>query len=216
MKIFIVNGAPGSGKTTFEQLCQKINTPHKTWIISTIDPIKQAAERMGWDGQKDPKSRRFLSDLKDLATEYNDCSLNYCLKEIELLKSYIESVDMTDKSDDFIMFIDCREPAEIDKLKKATGAQTLCIRRSSAAGQKFSNHADAEVYNYAYDYVIENDGTLDDFAVVALEFLEKHFECQFYYWGKKVTKENLKEILEEQEEQEKERKEKLNKLWEEL
>ena len=73
MKIILVNGAPGVGKTTFENFCLESRSP--IYILSTIDPIKKIASYVGWDNKKTSKNRKFLSDLKDLMTEYNDYSI---------------------------------------------------------------------------------------------------------------------------------------------
>ena len=66
LKIVIVNGAPGSGKTSFEELCQDKMGDY-CQIRSTVDLVKEIASiYANWDGKKDLKSRKFLSDLKDL------------------------------------------------------------------------------------------------------------------------------------------------------
>ena len=45
MRVFIVNGAPGAGKTTFELEFSKIYD--QTMILSTIQPIKELAKKVG-------------------------------------------------------------------------------------------------------------------------------------------------------------------------
>ena len=40
--------------------------------VSTVDKVKEIAAECGWDGVKSPKNRKFLSDLKDLLTEWGD------------------------------------------------------------------------------------------------------------------------------------------------
>ena len=165
--IFIVNGAPGAGKTTFEETVKQIMKYETCYIISTIDPIKRIAKMVGWNGKKDLKSRKFLSDLKDLLTEWNDYSFNWVCREVEYINK------MNDYEDDIAIFIDCREPEEIKKLCTALGAKSLLIRRAGAENSETSNHADAQVLNYDYDIVIENDGNLLDFTNKAFDFVEK-------------------------------------------
>ena len=75
LKVLAINGAPGSGKTTFENMLAKEMGRYYD-SRSTIDLVKQVAKLCGWDGTKDLKSRKFLSDLKDLLTEYNDAPMN--------------------------------------------------------------------------------------------------------------------------------------------
>ena len=74
MKIAIVNGRGASGKTTFETMVQKIAAARgkKVKVTSTIDYVKEVAELLGWDGEKTPENRRFLSDLKDTLTRWRD------------------------------------------------------------------------------------------------------------------------------------------------
>ena len=164
--IYIVNGAAGAGKTTFERNVKDI-VGGSCYILSTIDPIKDIAKSLGWDGKKDLKSRKFLSDLKDLLTEYNDYSFNYIKNEVVKIKDFYAGYDFIPT-----IFVDCREPEEIKKLCDRLGAKSLLIRRASAENAETSNHADAEVLNYDYDIVIENTGDLRDFAYTAFDFVK--------------------------------------------
>ena len=168
MGIYVVNGAAGSGKTTFENNVKTI-VGNDCYILSTIDPIKDVAKSLGWNGVKDLKGRKFLSDLKDLLTEYNDYSFNYIQNKVLDIK-----IDYHYMGCDYspLIFIDCREPVEIKKLCDKLGAKSLLIRRASAENAETSNHADAEVLNYNYDIVIENNGDLRDYANKAFEFVE--------------------------------------------
>ena len=166
MGIYVVNGAAGSGKTTFENNVKKI-VGDNCYILSTIDPIKDVARSLGWNGVKDLKSRKFLSDLKDLLTEYNDYSFNYIqTKVLDINEDYM-GYEFSP-----VIFIDCREPEEIKKLCDKLDAKSLLIRRASAENKETSNHADANVLNYNYDIVIENSGDLRDYAYKAFEFVE--------------------------------------------
>lgn len=151
MKAYIVNGAPYSGKTTFELLCKEELGAERCKIYSTIDRVKEIATLCEWNGEKNNKSRKFLSDLKDLLTEYNNLPFRYILTQV--------NQDIVN-APDCIFFIDCREPDEIDKLKDALNAKTILITRKDVENTDWDNHADSEVFNYAYDYVIENDGPL--------------------------------------------------------
>ena len=67
--VIVINGAGGVGKDT---LCDLAAKHFKVRNISTITPIKELASMCGWDGRKDDKSRKFLSDMKRLTVEYND------------------------------------------------------------------------------------------------------------------------------------------------
>ena len=104
-----------------------------------------------------PKTMKALETVREnqFLREFEDELLSY---QIDPRKGFI--------------FVDVREPAEIDKLKKATNGTTLLIRRDSAEASKASNHADANVLNYEYDYVIDNNQTFEDLEVEAKRFIK--------------------------------------------
>ena len=190
MSIYIVNGAAGSGKTTFEENVKEI-VGDSCYILSTITPIKQIATMVGWNGKKDLESRKFLSDLKDLLTKYNDYPFNYICDQIKHIEEEWAEYGVSPKS--IVIFIDCREPQEIKKLCDKLGAKSLLIRRASAENAATSNHADAEVLNYNYDIIIENNGDLRDYAYKALEFVDQ----EKIYRQQNLTVNIFGEIIEE-------------------
>ena len=169
MKIVVINGQPRAGKDTFVQYCQR----HCYWClnISTVDFVKEIASACGWDGTKSPKNREFLSNLKDLLTNWGDVPYQKIDQEIELFKSRMLSHDFNPNTDG-IVFVHCREPHEIARFAKEMGAYSLLIRRPVEESDEQSNHADAEVFNYNYDYTITNDGTLADLDRKAFLFLQ--------------------------------------------
>ena len=60
------------------------------------------------------------------------------------------------------MLIDIREPKEIEKAKKTFNAKTILIENNRVKNIN-SNNSDANVFDYTYDFVIQNNGTLDEF-----------------------------------------------------
>ena len=169
MKIIVINGRPRSGKDTFVEFCQK----HCLWClnVSTVDFVKTIATQCGWDGIKTPENRKFLSDLKDLLTEWGDIPFKKVGEAIVAFGSEMKVYDFNPDKDG-IVFIHCREPKEIDRFKKELGAQSLLMLRGEVDEEETSNHADEEVFNYNYDYVISNEGTLLDLEDAAVHFLE--------------------------------------------
>ena len=69
------------------------------------------------------------------------------------------------------IFIDCREPKEIQKFVDRLDAKTIFVNRE-IEGYIASNHADAEVENFEYNITINNNGTLEDLAAAAINFIE--------------------------------------------
>lgn len=173
LKIVIVNGAPGSGKTTFENFCQEIMDDY-CQMRSTVDLVKEIALfYTGWNGEKDLKSRKFLSDLKDLLTEFNDVPFNDIVRFKNVWEDELEMYDVKDHP--HILLVDSREPEEIMRFKRELGAVTVLIRRASAEMAETSNHADANVLNCDYDYEIDNNGSLDELRAKAVQFLDLIF-----------------------------------------
>lgn len=173
MNIFIVNGLPGSGKTSFEVL---VKQEAFKWNIlvemySTIDFVKDIAQKCGWDGTKTPKNRKFLSDLKDLLTEWEDVPFYKTLMEVENIEYHWEQYDLYRETN--VIFIDCREPAEIARLCKALNAKSILIKREMSDNLEILNHADRDVFNYNYDIIIDNNGSLEDLQQQAIKFIEK-------------------------------------------
>ena len=163
MKIILINGAGGVGKDTFVQICQKEYLKGHIWNISTVDLVKEAAKIMGWTGEKDEKSRKFLSDLKDLATQYSDLSANY-IRQKKLEAEGDGNVDA--------IFVHCREPEELERLSEEFNAITLLIKNNRVKPIE-SNHADRDIEQYKYDFVIENNEGLLELTKKAADFIKE-------------------------------------------
>jgi dephospho-CoA kinase len=159
-QIFIVNGMGGCGKDTFAEFLGEF---HPVFKYSSIDRVKQIAYECGWNGSKSEKDRKFLSDLKCLLTEYNDLPFTDVENRVNefLYEEYAR-----------VMLIDIREPKEIERAKVAYGAKTILIKNDRIPFIS-SNMADAGVYNYTYDYILENNGTLEDFRETVRAFAEQ-------------------------------------------
>lgn len=162
--VIIINGTGGAGKDT---LCEIAAKHYKTSNISSITPIKKIARENGWNGEKDAKSRKFLADLKQLFAEYNDLPTRYLFDQYRL---FLES-------DDELLFAHIREKAEIDKFKDLvdTPCVTLLVERKSDKEEKWGNASDDEVRDYDYDFVFENDGTIEDAERDFTAFLDRLF-----------------------------------------
>ena len=159
-KIYIVNGKPRAGKDTFAELLGK----HcRVFKYSSVDKVKQIAAKCGWDGGKEDKDRKFLADLKRITTEFNDMSYDDVAEKV----AYFLKTDFFD-----VMLIDIREPEEIERAIEGYGAEAIYINNVNVP-MITSNESDANVNNFVYDYVIANDGTLDDFAETVKDFYNR-------------------------------------------
>ena len=155
--IIIINGNGGVGKDEFVKQCQVINS--KVMNYSSINFAKKIAKECGWNGAKTEKDRKFLSDLKDLLTEYDDVPLKDMKRFVNACKKKY-------------VFLHMREPSEIEKCAKEFNAITLLVRNNRVPNIT-TNHADKDVENFEYDYIIENNGSLEDLKDSAETFLKE-------------------------------------------
>ena len=164
----VINGAGGVGKDT---LCDLAANHFRVMNISSITPIKEIASQCGWDGRKDDKARKFLSDLKRLTVEYNDFPTSWARERYEqfLLGDYD------------ILFVHIREAEEIAKFVRATdgAALTLLVRGGERLTKSsYGNVSDDEVENYSYDLYFVNDKTLDKAEEEFVSLLKKVTEAE--------------------------------------
>lgn len=162
-KIFVLNGKPQSGKDTFAAFLNEfIPTDH----YSAVTKVKAVAEMCGWNGKKDLKSRKFISDLKFLTSEFNDMSFQDIRKKVN---EFMEDDDTYE-----VLLIDCREAMDIERCHDEFGAESIYIFRPDVFEQEVSNDADEYCENYAHTYFLTNDGSLEDFRKVVKYFYENY------------------------------------------
>ena len=169
MKVVIVNGAASTGKTNFAGFFKK-HYKYKCINWSTIDKIKKLSKRhFNWDGKKTDEARKFLSEIKRIWGEYNNGPFNDIVKKIS---DHYSKLDKKDKKN-FIYFIDCREPYEIQKFvdKYKKNCITILLKREDR--EVPDNLADKNVANFNYDYIIDNNGIKKDLEKEAIKFIEK-------------------------------------------
>ena len=186
VRVVVVNGRPSSGKSFFEETCMKLTALHPTsigwdenddiWvgIYSTVDLVKDVAKCAGWNEEKTPKNRKFLSDLKKLLTDWDDVPF----REVRLRANR-----MAKDSGDWVFFVDCREPNEIQRLKEAFNATTVLIRRAGDEIVETSNQSDNNVFDYNYDLTIWNNFDIMDLQEKAKDFMRYMKGAPQYEYG---------------------------------
>ena len=160
--VVVINGKGGVGKDT---LYSFVAEKYKTTNISSITLIKQIAKIIGWNGEKDNKSRKLLSDLKNIATEYNDSPNKYLIDEYKKFMG----------SDNNILFVHIREKEQIENFISSVNCNvvTLLIRRT-CGNSLYGNKSDDEVELYNYDFVYDNNKPLDDAKDDFLNFFDRN------------------------------------------
>lgn len=156
--VLIINGAPRSGKDT---LIEIIGKEYSCINYSSIAWIKDIAKQMGWEGGKTPRDRKFLAQLKDISTKYNNGPFYKIIDNL-----------MRAKEGRYRFFCVCvREPDEIAKLLywcnvNEIPVASVCVRNCKAEKEAFKtaeNSADTEFLNFSYQYQVYNNGTLEAF-----------------------------------------------------
>ena len=168
LKIIVINGSATNGKDSFANLAQEHLKGGFVISHSTVGTVKKAAELFGANEKtcKGEAERRLWSDMKDAWTRYCDGPF----KEIvEKVSSMNRAFDETDR---VLLFVHCREPEEIQKVKDRFPGQCITVLIRGLAIHVPDNHADRNVENYQYDVYIENDGTLEDLSLKANAFVE--------------------------------------------
>ena len=176
--VVLIGGEGGSGKSTFTDLCNDVQVP--VYEFSTIDCCKQLSTIMCnleyqfscdddyFRNQIDSKSdsyRYLLHSLKSAWCEFDNGPNKIVIQKVVSC--------MEGDSNPFLIFINVREPDQIDILKSMLLEVgyipiTLCVHRSDV--ENWSNEGDRTTNNYDYDIVIENNGSLGDLNQKALDF----------------------------------------------
>lgn len=173
MQVIIISGANNSGKDQFVDFFIK-HYEFKSINMSTIDRIKEISKKyFDWDGKKTEPARKFLSEIKRIWAEYNNGPFLYMTKKI---KEYYSKLSKKDKKN-FVFFIHCREPEEIQKFKDLYKDKCIAIlikREIRTDKNKIANNSsDMNVDNYEYDKIIFNNGNKIDLEVEAVNFIKK-------------------------------------------
>lgn len=162
-RIIAMNGSGRVGKGSFVAACK--HYLQEVQYVSYVDYVRyKIAPLLGYLGGKTERDRKFLSDLQDISSEYND----YPYFRLDNMIQYFFKTTRGSA----VLFIDIREPNIIKRVVDDYGAKTVLLRRTDAPNIK-GNHADAEVENYDYDFYIDNNGSLEDLQEKAKEFCEK-------------------------------------------
>lgn len=169
MKVIIVSGSARTGKDQFVTLFKK-HYKYECVNWSTIDKIKKISKRnFGWDGKKTNEARKFLSEIKRIWSEYNNGPFNDMINKISIHYSNLNKKEKRN----FIYFVHCREPYEIQKFVEHYGknSNTILLKRDDR--EVPDNLADKNVNNFNYDFIIPNNGSKKDLEKEVVKLIEK-------------------------------------------
>lgn len=166
MKVIVFNGKGGCGKTTAQNFIKQWGKQyyHLFHFTSIIDYVKNHAKIFGWDNDKSEKGRKFLCDLKNVLSEYNDIPFQTILKDIELKESQNYE----------LYFVDMRQADDIERLKNECNCEVITIlvdRKTNI--ERYGNPADDNVLDYCYDYIIDNNGAMEELRYSAISLIKE-------------------------------------------
>ena len=157
MKILIISGKAGSGKTFVTEQIKQAYEKIYGWrvaIIAYADPLKMVAQNIyGWDGIKGPTGRALLQHLgTDVVQKNNKHCWANCV--IEIIKGLESEFDL-------FIISDGRFLHEVDYMKETLPANydivTLRVEgNSSLKGEAAQHLSETELDDYDFDYYFPN------------------------------------------------------------
>lgn len=175
VKIFIVAGKANCGKdTTCELIDNYIKLKQKKVVnLQFSSYIKMYAKTISdWNGEEETKPR---SLLQELGTEVirkkidNDFFIKRIVGDIEVYSYYADAITISD----------ARLPEELDSIKKAfNSVYKIKIERPNFENDlnnvERKHITEVALDNYSdYDYVIVNDGTIEDLNKKVIKIVDE-------------------------------------------
>lgn len=178
--VILIGGVGGSGKSSFINFCSKFH--EDVYEESTIDCCKTLVRYMldlesqshgvfshetilNMEDEKSDAYRTLLSDLKQAWCEFSDGPNKIVCNQVDRLYR---------DEDPFLIFVNVREPEQIDYLKKSLESLHNCIPVTLQVVRNddntWSNYSDRTTSNYDYDITIDNSNTLMNLEDVAAKF----------------------------------------------
>jgi dephospho-CoA kinase len=175
--IFLISGKARNGKTTTANMIKDyLNLKDKKSLITSYGKyIKMYVKEItGWDGVSEPKPRELLQSLGTGIIREKLGKNDFYVKRLD------EDMDVYNEYVNYVMIDDVRLPIEMDYYKERYPNKivTIHINRPNFESDLTSNQlkhvTEVGLDNYTdYDYMIENDGTLDDLRKKVYDLMDK-------------------------------------------
>lgn len=186
MKIIMISGKAGSGKDTVANFFKDelIASNKRVLVMHFADLVKYyATQYFNWDGEKNEAGRNLLQEIGTTVMRGR-----YPEYWAEIIGKFIDAYTIPEHSFfDYILIPDWRFINEYEVVYDYAAIQnnetiTIRIERYDDAGLKWKNPnmtsdqlnhiSECELDNFAFNWIIENRGTLEDLKNSANEILK--------------------------------------------
>ena len=161
MKVILLSGKARSGKNTAAEMILREYTGIP---FAFADDIKRVAYNyFGWHGEKDELGRKLLQDIGTTGRNYNrDIWANKVVDKIQECSSDNQLAVVTDT----------RYPNEIQRIKHVF-SDVVTIRITRGSVEKLKHPSETALDQWTdWDYLVENNGNLEEFQRKILEIME--------------------------------------------
>lgn len=169
-KLYVLAGKARSGKDTTADFIEKYFKERRVIRLMYGAWVKHYAAMISdWDGSEETKPRELLQEIGVKSREVNPgYTIRRMEEDINILKDYF----------DIIIITDTRMPNEImmpkEKFKEAITIKVVRDNfESSLTEEEKNNITETALDDYNdYDYVIKNDGSLEELEEKVIKILE--------------------------------------------
>lgn len=205
MQIFVINGLPGVGKTTFGEIMMKL-LEERNFNFLHLSSISLVKDLLLHSNESDPylydnstylygvlRKIKETLNIRDFSRDevFNNKTIE-SRRAMSSLKSAITEwdgnflhhwvIDRASKvKERAVIFVDIREPENIEAFKHVCEDYKVLPRTvliQSDVHDEFDNPSDASVMNYNYDIIIEN-GRKE--LSVEESFRKLNYECEKFF-----------------------------------
>ncbi len=171
--VIVVNGPPRAGKDTFIEMVTAALEQKRIPVaaFSSIDPVRNMLERVGFDlSGKSQSDRRLLSLVGEAVEQHSSWRTRCCADEVS--EFHVRNSGLG------VIFLHIRESAVIESVRALCDLQLNRVTFTKVflggiRSEKFtSNKSDAAVEHMEYDKILFNNDTLDDLRVKAKLFAD--------------------------------------------
>ena len=171
MRVILIGGKARSGKdTTADFIIENLNDKKTCRIQVGQYPKYYAMKYFGWDGSEETKPRDLLNKLAtEIIREKIDPEFH--------VKRLVEDIKVLSYFYDTFIVSDVRFPIEIEKVREAFEdvVAIKMFRDSDELSDEQKSHvSELALDNYeGFDFIIDNNGTLEDLKEKVKEILKE-------------------------------------------